>query len=53
MTYQTEDERRTKMIMALGLFDLTDRDRRLLDWLAKWDQDTTDAVADLLARSRR
>lgn len=31
---------------------LTDRDERLLAWLARWDQETTDALADLIARSR-
>jgi hypothetical protein len=46
-------QRRLDMVMALGLFDLTDRDQQLLDWLADWDQDTTDAVADLLRRARR
>lgn len=51
MTYKDRDQRRTEIIMALGLFDLTERDRRLIDWLSSWDQDTTDAVADLLARA--
>lgn len=38
------------MILAMGLFELTDRDRKFLDWLSGWDQDTTDAAADLFHR---
>lgn len=45
----TEQHRR-QLIMALGLFDLTDRDRQLIDWLATWDQSTTDALTSLFAR---
>jgi hypothetical protein len=48
--YRGQEERRLDMVMALGLFDLTERDRRLLAWLSGWDQDTTDALADLFAR---
>jgi hypothetical protein len=44
------EHRRLQLIMALGLFDLTDRDRQLIDWLSTWDQSTVDALADLLAR---
>ena len=50
MTHKSQDQRRTDIIMALGLVDLTERDRRLIEWLSSWDQDTTDAVTDLLAR---
>lgn len=52
-TFKDQHQRRTDMILALGLFDLTAEDRGLLDWLASWDQTTTDRVADLFARLRR
>lgn len=46
-------QRERDMILSLGLFDLTERDRQLLQWLSTWPQETADAVADLLARARR
>jgi len=49
-THKDPAQRRVEMIMALGLFDLTDRDRQLIEWLSTWPQETTDAVADLFAR---
>lgn len=53
MTYKHIEERRLEMVMALGLFDLTEADNQLLDWLAGWDQDTTDKVASLFNRLTR
>lgn len=44
------EARERRLVLSLGLFDLTGRDRALLRWLATWDQPTVDAVADLLAR---
>ena len=51
--FEDLEARRSKMILALGLFDLTERDRKLIDWLATWPQETTDEVADLFARLTR
>lgn len=52
-TFKDQHRRRTDMILALGLFELTAEDRKLLDWLAGWDQTTTDRAADLFARLTR
>lgn len=49
-TFKDRDQRKADMILAMGLFDLTDRDRRFLEWLAEADQETTDAATDLFHR---
>lgn len=53
MIAEDAERRERDMILALGLFDLTERDRQLLRWLSTWPQETTSAVADLLARASR
>ena len=53
MIPEDAEQRERGMILALGLFDLTERDRQLLRWLSTWPQETTEAVADLLARASR
>ena len=50
MTYKDRDERRRDLVLALGHFDLSELDRRLLEWLSSWDQETTNALADLFGR---
>lgn len=51
-TYRTQARRRQDLKDAVSGVALTDRDNRLLDWLAQWDQNTTTALADLVVRSR-
>ena len=54
MTYRDTARRRQDVKDAVSGVAMTERDERLLDWLAAtWDQDTTTALADLIARSRR
>ena len=48
--YKDRTIRERELIMALGLFDLTERDRKFLAWLSEWPQETTDAAVDLFAR---
>ena len=53
MTYRDTARRRQDVKDAVSGVAMTERDERLLDWLAAtWDQDTTTALADLIARSR-
>lgn len=53
MSYKDHAQRKRDLVLALGLLDLTERDHRLLEWLAGWGQDTTNALADLFARLKR
>lgn len=53
MIPEDAEAREREMVLALGLFDLTERDRQLLRWLSTWPRETTDAVSDLLARASR
>jgi hypothetical protein len=41
------------MVLALGLVDLTDRERGFLAWLAGWDQPTVETAAGLFAKLTR
>jgi hypothetical protein len=50
--YKPERVRRAELLDALAEVDLTERDRKIIDWLAGWDQDTTDVIADLIRRAR-
>lgn len=51
-TYKPAAGRRIDLRNAVSGVALTERDERLLDWLSGWDQDTTDALADLIGRAR-
>lgn len=52
-TYRDQVRRRQDVKDAVSGVALTEGDERLLDWLAAtWDQGTTTALADLIARSR-
>jgi hypothetical protein len=46
---------RRRQIVAAGGFDMSDlseRARRILDWLANWDEPTIESVVELVAASR-
>ena len=51
-TLKPAAQRERDLRNAVSGVALTDRDTRLLAWLSEWDQDTTDALADLIARAR-
>jgi hypothetical protein len=46
--------RRRRIVTAAGIdaADLSDHGRRILDWLADWDEPTVDGVVELVAATR-
>jgi hypothetical protein len=47
-------ERRRRIITAAGINvdDLSDHERRILDWLVDWDESTIDGIVELVAATR-
>jgi len=43
----------TDLILAIGLVDLDERERRFLEWLAGWDQPTVEAAVSLIGKLTR
>lgn len=43
----------TDLILAIGLVDLDEDERRLVEWLAGWDQPTVDALVNLIGKLKR
>lgn len=46
-------DHRAALLEALGGVELGDYDRRIIEWLAKWDVPTIGAVVSLLYRARQ
>jgi hypothetical protein len=51
--YVMEEDRRWYIEAALAGIELGQWDRRIIDWLAQWDDCTTRVVVSLLVRARR
>ena len=52
-TFVPEPARRAALAMATTDLDLSDAERRILDWLAGWDQDTVGPIITMLHKARR
>ena len=52
VSYVPEAQRRAALAAATADLDLTDAERRTLDWLAGWEQETVAAVITMLHKAR-
>lgn len=52
-TYRDQETLRRQMILSLGLVDLTEDDRRFLEWLSGWGPETADRFIELIRKVTR